>query len=212
MLDVIKAAPKTFRGIAIVDSSSRRLAQQMQSLKSQGVRGFRIVILDKPSASRLAAGHFNQMFRSAAQQELAICPLINPDFLPLLSATCKSHPETRVCIDHLGRIGAVDPIREEEVTNLCALATYPEVRVKVSAFYALGEKRAPHLDLSPFIQRVYDAFGPQRLMWASDCPFQILREPYEDSIALVRDRLDFHYNHCYHDDHGFQRDRGRLKN
>lgn len=191
MLDVIKAAPETFRGIAIVDSSSPGLAQQMQSLKSQGVRGFRIVILDKSAASRLAAGHFNKMFRYAAQQELAVCPLINPDFLPQLSATCERHPETRVCVDHLGRIGAVGPIREEEVASLCALAKYPEVRVKVSAFYALGQKRAPHLDLAPFIRRVYDAFGPKRLMWASDCPFQILNEPYEDSIALVRDRLDF---------------------
>ena len=83
------------------------------------------------------------------------------------------------------------PIREKEVANLCALAKYPEVRVKVSAFYALGQKRAPHLDLAPFIRRVYDAFGPKRLMWASDCPFQILNEPYEDSIALIRNRLNF---------------------
>ncbi len=28
-------------------------------------------------------------------------------------------------------------------------------------------------------------------MWASDCLFQIPNGPYEDSIALVRDRLDF---------------------
>ncbi len=59
MLDVIKAAPQTFRGIAIVDFSSPELARQMQSLKSQGVRGFRIVILDKSAASRLEKGHFN---------------------------------------------------------------------------------------------------------------------------------------------------------
>ncbi len=191
MLDVIRAAPQTFSGIAIVDSSSAALDRQMKSLKSQGVRGFRIVILDKSAATRLADGHFNRMFRNAAQQELAVCPLINPDFLPQLSAACKRHPETRVCIDHLGRIGAVGPIPDKEVANLCALAKYPKVRVKVSAFYALGKKRAPHLDLASFIRQVYDAFGPKRLMWGSDCPFQILNEPYEDSIALVRDRLDF---------------------
>ena len=28
-------------------------------------------------------------------------------------------------------------------------------------------------------------------MWASDCPFQTVGESYEDSISLVRDRLDF---------------------
>jgi hypothetical protein len=28
-------------------------------------------------------------------------------------------------------------------------------------------------------------------MWASDCPFQVANETYQDSIALVRDRLSF---------------------
>jgi len=65
------------------------------------------------------------------------------------------------------------------------------VKVKLSAFYALGAKQPPHLELAPLIRRVYEAFGPQRLMWASDCPYQVQSESYEDSLALVRDRLDF---------------------
>ena len=28
-------------------------------------------------------------------------------------------------------------------------------------------------------------------MWGSDCPFQLDKESYEDSISLVRDRLEF---------------------
>ena len=66
-----------------------------------------------------------------------------------------------------------------------------EVKVKISGFYGLGEKKPPHLDLVALIKRLYEAFGPKRLMWASDCPFQIVGETYEDSISLVRDRLDF---------------------
>jgi predicted TIM-barrel fold metal-dependent hydrolase len=42
------------------------------------------------------------------------------------------------------------------------------------------------------IRRLVDAFGPQRLMWASDCPFQVQGEhTYESSIALIRDQIDF---------------------
>lgn len=42
------------------------------------------------------------------------------------------------------------------------------------------------------IRRLRDTFGPQRLMWASDCPFQLQRgHTYADSIALIRDQLDF---------------------
>ncbi len=41
-------------------------------------------------------------------------------------------------------------------------------------------------------RRLFDAFGPQRLMWGSDCPYQIQGiHNYAASISLVRDRLDF---------------------
>ncbi|HIG81270.1 MAG TPA: amidohydrolase, partial [Verrucomicrobiales bacterium] len=44
----------------------------------------------------------------------------------------------------------------------------------------------------PKIKRLFEAFGPRRLMWASDCPYQLGGEnTYAASIALVRDRLDF---------------------
>jgi predicted TIM-barrel fold metal-dependent hydrolase len=64
--------------------------------------------------------------------------------------------------------------------------------VKVSAFYALGKKRYPYLDLSDMIRRVYDDYGPSRLMWGSDSPFQEQNgNTYAGSIELVRDRLHF---------------------
>ncbi|MCB1091334.1 MAG: amidohydrolase family protein, partial [Verrucomicrobiae bacterium] len=69
---------------------------------------------------------------------------------------------------------------------------FPTVHVKTSAFYALGKKKAPYEDLGPMIRRLRDAFGAERLMWASDCPYQVQQgHTYADSIALIRDRLDF---------------------
>jgi predicted TIM-barrel fold metal-dependent hydrolase len=47
------------------------------------------------------------------------------------------------------------------------------------------------MDLAPTIRRVLDAFGARRLMWASDCPYQVQEATYEDGIALIRDRLGF---------------------
>ena len=64
--------------------------------------------------------------------------------------------------------------------------------MKVSAYYALGQKQPPYLDLGPMIRRVREAFGAERLMWASDCPFQVLgQHTYADSVELIRSRLDF---------------------
>jgi predicted TIM-barrel fold metal-dependent hydrolase len=104
---------------------------------------------------------------------------------------CRLYPETKVIIDHLGRIGGDGVIHDADVQSLCALAAHPRVFIKVGAFYALGKKTPPYLDLGPLIRQVVQAFGARRCMWESDCPFQVVAHRYADSIALIRDRLDF---------------------
>ena len=57
---------------------------------------------------------------------------------------------------------------------------------------ALGKKTPPYLDMAPLVRRLHDAYGRERLMRASDCPFQVQEgHTYANSIALIRDRLDF---------------------
>jgi predicted TIM-barrel fold metal-dependent hydrolase len=84
------------------------------------------------------------------------------------------------------------PVKPTDLDNLRRLAEFPHTHVKTSAFYALGKKQAPYTDMAPLIRSLRDAFGAQRLMWASDCPFQVQDgHTYANSIALIRDRLDF---------------------
>ena len=105
---------------------------------------------------------------------------------------CRKFPQTPVVIDHFARIGADGQIRAADLDNLCRLARWKNVRVKLSAFYALGKRQAPHVDLGPMIRRLVEAFGPRRLMWASDSPFQVTGgHAYRDSVELIRSRLDF---------------------
>src|SRR3954463_2090078 len=131
------------------------------------------------------------MFATAARAGQALSCLIDPGGFAEVDRVCRQHPETKVIIDHLGRIGGDGTIREADVQALCALAQHPRIYVKVGAFYALGKKTPPYLDLAPLIKSVVQAFGARRCMWESDCPFQVDNDKYVDSIALVRDRLDF---------------------
>jgi predicted TIM-barrel fold metal-dependent hydrolase len=180
-----------FSGVGIVDPSAPAPDQTMKELARRGVRGFRIV----PGASRqtwLDSDGMETMWKTGAKERLAMCPLIGPEALPSVDRMCSRHPGTPVVIDHLARIGADGAIREADVKALCALAKHRNVKVKVSAFYALGRKQPPYTDLEPLIRGVYDAYGARRLMWASDCPFQVQNgHRYIDSIALVREGLPF---------------------
>ncbi len=191
MLDVISRSPRVFKGIAVIDWKGNAPEVQMRKLAKKGVRGFRIYPDGASAATWLDGEGFEKMFRCGAEERLALCPLINPDALPAVDRQCQKFPETPVIVDHLARIGMGGLIRESDVQALCTLTKHHQVKVKVSGFYALGRAKPPHLDLAPLVKRVYEAFGPKRLMWGSDCPFQLTNETYEDSISLVRDRLDF---------------------
>ncbi len=191
MLEVIRRFRGVFTGIAVVDWNQTDPDREMCALARHGARGFRIDAEGERAAACLESEGLDKMFRCGQRERLAICFLMLPDALDAVAKLCARFPEAPVVIDHLAQIGIGGPILDDHVHTLCDLSKYPQVKIKVSAFYALGAKRPPHLDLVPLIRRVYDAFGPQRLMWGSDWPFQVIEETYDDSIALIRDHLDF---------------------
>jgi predicted TIM-barrel fold metal-dependent hydrolase len=195
MLDMIKLYPDRFVGTAIVDPLGGDPGKTMRELLRLGVSAFRI----QPQYSKLPPAHwlkpdgYAAMFATAAETGQALSCLIDPSGFPEIERMCRRFPGTTVIIDHLGRIG-VGPdgaIADADVEALRALAKHPKIYVKVGAFYALGKKKPPYLDLVPLIKRVVQAFGARRCMWESDCPFQVVRDRYSDSLALVRDHLDF---------------------
>lgn len=191
MTDAIASYPDVFRGIAYVDPESPRVAEEMAALLDRGVTGFRILPRPGTEDRWLRTPGYDAMFTAAAETRQAVCALVNPDALREVDRMCRRHPETATVIDHMARIGADGHVRGEDVDALCSLSAHPNVHVKVSAFYALGAKKPPHDDLLPMVRRLYDAYGADRLMWASDCPFQVLNETYEDSISLLRDRIGY---------------------
>lgn len=192
LLDSIAQYPGVFRGVAIVDETKPNLRATMQSLAAQGIRGFRIYS-DKSKVNAWShSDGMKRMWSYAADAGLSMCLLADPGALPLIHRMCQSYPRTPVVIDHFARIGMKGPVRQHDLDNLCRLADFEHTHVKTSAFYALGAKKAPYTDLAPMIRRLRDTYGASRLMWGSDCPFQVQDgHTYPNSISLIRNRLDF---------------------
>jgi predicted TIM-barrel fold metal-dependent hydrolase len=190
MVDMIRQYEGVFSGVAIIDQNDEPRAKMME-LGRQGVRGFRISPPGKNPSDWLNSESMATMWDCGADEGLAMCLLLNPEALPLVDRMCQKYPGTPVVIDHLARIGLRDT-RQKDIDNLCKLARHKQVTVKASAFYALGEKKPPYLDLAPLMRQVLDCFGPERVMWATDCPFQAMNgHTYKDSLELISERLDF---------------------
>jgi predicted TIM-barrel fold metal-dependent hydrolase len=192
LADVIAAYPGVFSGVACIAAEEPAPDREMVRLKRLGFRGFRITPGEGGAGRWIDSPGINRMWAIAPKEGLAICPLIGPDNIVQVDEMCWKNPETTVVVDHFARVGQNGDFPEADVKSLVGLAKHPKVHVKVSAFYFLGQKTPPYRDLVPLIRRVYDAFGPTRLMWGSDCPYQLGGgNNYAASLELIQKGLDF---------------------
>jgi predicted TIM-barrel fold metal-dependent hydrolase len=108
------------------------------------------------------------------------------DILELLNAS----PETTMILDHFG-FTSFTPDGDKAFEQLMALASYPQVVVKISALFRLSDN-APYTRVkSERFVPLLNAFGPHRLMFGSDFPFVLEQIPgYEGTKNLVESWID----------------------
>ena len=118
----------------------------------------------------------------------------------------ERHPDLTVIIDHLGvSQHPVSPPREDpwdRLDGLLSLAGFQKVHVKVCGLPLLSREDWPFADTLVWLRRVIDAFGPDRMMWASDYTRLRMADTREDlrnrgrlysetrDMLLYTDRLD----------------------
>jgi predicted TIM-barrel fold metal-dependent hydrolase len=201
ILDIIARDPKRFVGTGVipgvVDVALPPADQTMVALSKRGVYAFRVrTKLTRPPVGDgtqwLDHPGYEKMFAAGAKHNLALSFLMGPADLPEIDRMCARFPDTPVILDHLASIAGKGSPPENEIQNFCRMARHKRVMVKIGAFYALGQRKPPYLDMLPLVRRVVEAFGPERCMWESDSPMQD-KPPhrYEDSLALIRDHADF---------------------
>ena len=188
LTDTIERFPGVFGGIGQVDHDGETIESDMKGLLEQGITGFRIGA-GADVETWLQHPGYEKMFEVAAQTGQAICPITHPPGVPEIDRMCSKYPDTTVVIDHMTRLAEMQPANDHNIDQLCALSRFPNVYVKISRLHSQGKKTPPYEDLIPVVNRIIDAFGPDRLMWGSDSPYQVVLATYEDSISLVRDKL-----------------------
>ena len=99
--------------------------------------------------------------------------------------------DLRLLISHLGLPPEVAaPIDGDQarqgLAHQLTLAAYPEVRVKLSGFYALTAPSYdyPHELAWPYVEAAKEAFGAQRLLWASDYAPCLDHQTFPQTLGL----------------------------
>jgi len=96
-------------------------------------------------------------------------------------AAARAHP------DKFAVMGRVDLNNPASRDLLLALAKRPNISVKASCMPLYTADAYPYRRLHPWLRRVYDAFGPQRMFWGSD--LSRLECSYRESVTMFTEEM-----------------------
>ena len=75
------------------------------------------------------------------------------------------HPGVKVVVDHFGMIDLQAADSEQVMEQLLALALLPNVYMRTTLTNP-SKERLPFRDMWPYLQRIYEAFGARRMIFA----------------------------------------------
>lgn len=114
----------------------------------------------------------------------------------IAAALAKKHPELTIIINHCGNPGdAAHPLPEVWTSGITAAAAQKNVFIKVSALVegVKGEPGSAPVDpdyYRPVIDRIWNAFGPDRLIYGSNWPVSDRGAAYGVVFGIVEAYFD----------------------
>ena len=189
LLGLADAHPFIKGVVGWVDLQSDRVEEPLAELaRHPRFVGVRHVVQDEPEDDFMLRPGFQRGIGKLRQFNLAYDLLVFPKQLPAAIQLAANFPEQRFVLDHIAkpfiRAGTLAPWPEQ----LRELAKAPNVWCKVSGMVTEAKWdgwRAA--DFRPYLDVVFAAFGPDRLMFGTDWPVCTLAGSYAQVHALAAD-------------------------
>jgi L-fuconolactonase len=152
--------------------------------------GLRPMLHDIADDDWLLRPNLAAVFEAMTVQGLVLDALARPQHLPRVQEICERHPNLTVVVDHIAkpliRERRLDPWR----ADIAAVARCSNAVCKLSG---IATEAAPDWivdGIKPYVDHVFEAFGPQRLLWGSDWPVVDLAGGYvrwwDATMALLK--------------------------
>jgi predicted TIM-barrel fold metal-dependent hydrolase len=199
VIDAMKKHPSRFKGMLLHDPSLSE-DEAVTRLEDLALKGFVGVRFNPYLWNKTGAKSWEPMSVGAGLETYKRCAELNmpvgvmcfegldlhyDDILKLL----KVSPGTRMILDHFAFASLTDH-GNSNFKMLLDLSLYPQVYVKVSALFRLGDgapyERVKEERLDPLLR----AFGCNRLMFGTDFPFVLEQnEQYKGTVDLISNWL-----------------------
>ena len=104
--------------------------------------------------------------------------------IPTLQKIAEKHPGLKMCLDSFGVPGLPgNPTKTfENFAAVAAMAKLPNVIVKCASIPFLSGDAYPYNAIWPYVKQTFDAFGPDKMIYASDVT--LLKGTYKDCVNV----------------------------
>jgi L-fuconolactonase len=180
-LDIARMTPFVVGVVGWVDLADPSVADTLDELSEtfpNQLVGIRHQVHDEADPNWLGRPDVRNGLAAVWQHGLAYDLLVRTRELPSAVAVARSFPTQQFVLDHIAKPPIADGWSETWSTELGKLAALPNVSVKLSGMVteARWDDWSPQT-LRPYVERVIELFGVDRVMFGSDWPVCLLAAP-----------------------------------
>jgi L-fuconolactonase len=171
-----------------IDLQSEKVETQLTALTQSGkLVGVRHVVQDEPDDLFMMRPQFLRGISKLQSFELAYDLLIFPRQLPSALELVQRFPNQRFVLDHIAKPGIKAGQFAPWQNQIEQLAGFQNVWCKVSGMVTEADhEHWKPIDFQPYLDVIFEAFRPERLMFGSDWPVCLLAASYRQVFDLVQ--------------------------
>ena len=185
----LAASSSYIRGVVgWVDLRSAQVRTQLESFaENPKLVGIRHIVQSEPDDQFLLRPDFLRGISVLGEFDLAYDLLIYPKHLPVAAEFVRHFPSQRFVLDHMAK----PPIKSGEIQSWARdirdLALLPNIFCKLSGLVTEADWQhwTPE-HLLPYLDAVFECFGPERLMIGSDWPVCTVAASYSQAVDIVK--------------------------
>jgi L-fuconolactonase len=193
LFSLARTHPSILGVVGWVDFEAADVAARIAALIADGggrLKGLRPMVQDIADPRWLAGDALDRAFEVLVEHELAFDALVTPLHLDALERRLRRHPTLRCVIDHAGKPTLDEGSFLVWSEHMRSLAANTSAYCKLSGLLTQFNPPLTLDVLAPYVSRLVEYFGPERLIWGSDWPVLNLRGSYREwldlSVELIR--------------------------
>ena len=183
LLDLARSRPAILGVVGWADLCAPNAGDRIDSLAHPKLRGFRMLIHDRPDPDFAASPHHLRGVAMLESRGLTYDLLLKPPHLASAVRLVDALPNQSFVVDHIAKPALDGSDWDIWAAGMAAIAARSNVWCKLSGLATLGGW--PPDGIERYLDHVVALFGAARCMIGSDWPVATCAASYQDTMAIV---------------------------